>query len=133
MGSYRYGHRMMVATRREQAGITALGLLILATLVGVVGLAVMKLTPIYIKNMRMSTILEDVGRELSGQNANPQSIRNELQRRFIVEDIRLGSDELKITQSRGGYSLRIQYEERAPYVADIYLLVAFDKQVEITR
>jgi hypothetical protein len=124
---------MMGATRRSQAGITALGLLILATLVGVVGLAVLKLTPIYIKNMRMSTILDDVERELSGQNANPQSIRNDLQRRFTVEDIRLGSDELKITPSRGGYALRVQYEERAPYVHDIYLLVAFDKQVEITR
>jgi hypothetical protein len=29
--------------------------------------------------------------------------------------------------------VRIQYEERAPYVADIYLVVAFDKQVEIQR
>lgn len=133
MESNRHGHRMMETTRHSQAGITALGLLILATLVGVVGLAAMKLTPMYIKNMRMSTILEDVGRELSGQNATPQSIRNELTRRFIVEDIRLSSDELKITQSRGGYSLRVQYEERAPYVADIYLLVAYDKQVEITR
>ena len=28
---------------------------------------------------------------------------------------------LKITQSKNGYSLRVQYEERAPYVADIYL------------
>jgi hypothetical protein len=124
---------MMEATRHSQAGITALGLLILATLVGVVGLAALKVTPMYIKNMRISTVLEDVGRELSGQNANPQSIRNELTRRFIVEDIRLTSDELKITQSKGGYSLRVQYEERAPYVADIYLLVAYDKQVEITR
>jgi hypothetical protein len=124
---------MSGGSRRSQAGVTALGLLILATLVGVVGLAVLKLTPMYIKNMRMSTILEDVERELSGQNATPQSIRNELTRRFIIEDIRLGNDELKITQSRGGYALRVQYEERAPYVADIYLLVAFDKQVEITR
>lgn len=133
MGSYRYGHRMMEATRHSQAGITALGLLILAVLVGVVGLAVLKLTPIYIKNMRMSTILEDVSRDLSGQNATPQRIRDELTRRFIVEDIRLASDELKITQSRGGYSLHVQYEERAPYVHDVYLLVAFDKQVEIAR
>jgi hypothetical protein len=124
---------MMEATRHSQAGITALGLLILATLVGVVGLAALKVTPMYIKNMRISTVLEDVGRELSGQNANPQSIRNELTRRFIVEDIRLTSDELKITQSKGGYSLRVQYEERAPYVSDIYLLMAYDKQVEITR
>jgi hypothetical protein len=42
-------------------------------------------------------------------------------------------DALKITQSKNGYSLRIAYENRASYVADIYLVVAYDKQVEIRR
>ena len=133
MGSHRHGNRMMAPTRHSQAGITALGFLILAALVGVVGLAVMKVTPMYIKNMRMNTILADVERELSGQNATPTSIRNELARRFSVEDINLSTDAMKITQSKNGYSLRVQYEEKASYVADIYLLVAYDKQVEIRR
>ena len=133
MESHRLGDRMMGATRHSQAGITALGFLILAVLVGAVGFAALKVTPMYIKNMRMSTILADVERELSGQNATPTSIRNELARRFSVEDINLSNDALKITQSKNGYSLRVQYEEKAPYVADIYLMVAYDKQVEIRR
>jgi hypothetical protein len=124
---------MMTATRHKQAGITALGFLILATLVGVVGLAVLKIAPMYIKNMRMSTILDDVERELSGQSPTPTSIRQELAKRFSVEDINMDIEALKIVQSKNGYSLRVQYEERAPYVADIYLVVAFDKQVEIRR
>jgi hypothetical protein len=124
---------MTASPRRGQAGMTALGFLILAALVGVVGLAVMKVTPMYIKNMRMTTILNDVKSELSGQAATPISIRNELFRRFSVEDIELANDEIKIAQSKDGYSLRVQYENRAPYVADIYLVVAYDRQVEITR
>lgn len=124
---------MTGSTRHAQAGITALGFLILATLVGVVGLAVMKVTPMYIKNMRMDSILTDIAREMSGQGTTPQNIRNALARRFSVEDVNMDVDSLKITQSKNGYSLRVQYEERASYVADIYLLVAYDKQVEITR
>ena len=120
-------------TRHSQAGITALGFLILAALVGVVGLAAVKVTPMYIKNMRMTRVLDDVAKEISNQNATPQSIRNELTRRFSVEDIRLGPDELKIAPSKNGYSLSVQYEERASYIADIYLLIAYDKQVEIAR
>ena len=27
----------------------------------------------------------------------------------------------------------MQYEERAPYIADVFLVVAYDKQVEIRR
>ena len=133
MEPHRHGHRMSRSTRHAQAGITALGLLILGSLVGVVGLAVMKVTPMYIKNMRMTTILNDVKNEMSGQAATPQGIRNELFRRFSVEDIDLGNDEVKIAQSKNGYSLRVQFENRAPYVADIYLVVAYDEQVEITR
>jgi hypothetical protein len=102
-------------------------------LVGVVGFAVMKVTPMYIKNMRMSTIMEDVQRDLSGQTPTPQSIRNELARRFSVEDINLDIDAMKITQTKNGYTLRVQYDERASYIANMYLVVAYDKQVEITR
>lgn len=133
MESYRRGHRMTVSTRHSQAGMTALGFLIIAALVGVVGLAALKITPMYIKNMRMSTIMTDIENELSGQGPTPVTIRQELARRFSVEDINLDVDSLKITQSKNGFTLSIKYEERAPYVADIYLLVAFDKQVEIRR
>jgi len=133
MESNRRRYRMMVSTRHSQAGITALGFLILATLVGIVGLAVLKITPMYIKNMRMSTILSDVERDLSGQGPTPLSIRNELSKRFTVEDIHMDLNAFKITQSKDGYSLRVTYEERAPYIADLYLVVAYDKQVEIRR
>lgn len=133
MESDRQRHRMTGATRHSQAGITALGFLILAMLIGVVGFAVMKVTPMYIKNMRMTTIMEDVQRDLSGQTPTPQAIRNELARRFSVEDINLDIDAMKITQSKSGYTLRVQYDERASYIANMYLLVAYDNQVEITR
>jgi hypothetical protein len=123
----------MTSTRRAQAGITALGFLCLATLVGIVGLAAVKVTPMYIKHMRMNTILDDIERDLSGQGPTPVAIRNELAKRFSVEDVHMDVDALKITQSKNGYTLRVAYEERATYIADIYLLVAYDKQVEIRR
>jgi hypothetical protein len=133
MESHRQGDRMTGSSRRAQAGVTVLGFLILATLVGVVGLAVLKVTPMYIKNMRMNTILDDIQTEMSGNGPTPQSIRNALARRFSVEDINLNIDAMKITQSKNGYTLLVQYEERASYVADVYLLVAYNRQVEITR
>ena len=123
----------MSGSRRTQAGVTVLGFLILASLFGVVGLAAMKVVPMYIKNMRMDTILSEIQKELNGQGANPSTIRYALAKRFSVEDIRMDNDNIQIQQSKEGYSLRIAYENRAPYVADIYLVVAYDKQVEIRR
>jgi len=90
-------------------------------------------TPMYIKNMRMDTILDGLKRDLSGNGPTPQSIRYELAKRFSVEDLNIDVEALKITQSKNGFTLRVQYDERAPYVANMYLVVAYDKQVEITR
>ncbi len=133
MESHRQGNRVGAVVRRSQAGITVIGFLILATLFGVVGLAALKITPMYIQNMRLSTVLADVKRDLDGKETNAGAIRYEISKRFSIEDINLPNDNLKINQSKNGYQVRIQYENRAPYFADIYLVVAFDKQVEIRR
>jgi len=123
----------MTNSRHAQAGVTALGFLILASLVGVVGLGAIKVVPMYIKNLRMNTILGELQKELNGQGATPPTIRNALAKRFSIEDINMDINSIQIAQSKEGYSLRIAYENRAPYVADIYLVVAYNKQVEIRR
>src|SRR5690606_7907676 len=133
MESYRQEHRLTAAARSRQTGITVIGFLILAALFGVLGLAVIRVVPMYLQNMRLSTVLDDIQEQMVGQGVTPASIQNELNRRFAVEGIRVPRENIKITQGKGGYQVRIQYENRAPYVADIWLLVAFDKQVEIRR
>lgn len=134
MESYRKGHRVTrTPPAHRQAGVTALGFLILATLFGVVGLAGLKIVPMYIKNMRMNTILENIQNELNGQSPSPASIRQSFGKQCSVNDINMDIDAIKITQNKNGYAVRVQYESRAPYVADIYLVVAYDKQVEIRR
>jgi uncharacterized protein DUF4845 len=125
---------MSPAIRRDQAGITVIGFLFLATLFGVVALAAIKLTPMYIMNMKLSTALNDIQRELSGQATNPAAIRTELQKRFSIEDINLENDKIKVTPNKtGGFTVQIEYENRAPYAGNIYLVLAFDKQVEIRK
>jgi hypothetical protein len=119
--------------RKRQAGITAVGFLLLAVLVGVVGLAGIKLTPMYIKNMQLGKILEDVQGGVRGDAVTPAGIRAELDKRLNIESIQLPRESVKIAQSKNGYSLRIQYESRAPYIAGIILLIEFDRQVEISK
>jgi Domain of unknown function (DUF4845) len=90
-------------------------------------------TPMYLKKMRMDAIMTDIAREMSGQGATPQSIRYALAQRFSIEDININVDALKVTQSSGGYTLLVNYEERASYVADVYLVMVYNNQVEIRR
>jgi type II secretory pathway pseudopilin PulG len=123
-----------LVARDRQRGITFLGLMILAVLVGIVGLGAMKLTPMYINNMRLTRVLEATAQDLNTTGgASNQSIQYALAKRFSIEDINLPKDAIKIAPSKNGFSVRIQYENRAPYIADIWLLVTFDMSVEIKK
>jgi hypothetical protein len=119
--------------RRRQAGITAIGFLILAGLFGIVGYAALKLVPMYLQNMRLTTVLNGVRDELDGTGATAGTIRNAVARRFEVEGITVPRENVMIQQASNGYQLRIQYDNRTPFLADIWFLVTFDKQVEIRR
>ena len=73
-----------------------------------------------------------------GQALTPGHIEEEKVRRDKVlheakRRAQSADEALKIAQSKNGFTLRVQYDERAPYLANVYLLVAYDKQVEITR
>ena len=133
MGPHRQQYRLNLPSQRAQAGITAVGFLILASLVGVVGLGAIKVVPMYLSNMRLSSVLDDVEREFSAGVKNPAAIRTELTKRFAVEGVRVPRENVSITQGRNTFQVRIQMENRATYIGDVFLVMAFDKQVEISR
>jgi hypothetical protein len=119
--------------RHGQRGITALGMLILAGLVGVLGLGALKVTPLYLQNLRLGAVMDDLAIELNGKGATPAAIRSELNKRLYIEGVRIPGEAVKIVQGRNGYQVQVQHEGRAPFMADIWLLVVFDKQISIAR
>jgi len=133
MESHRQGRRLITASRSRQRGITLLGLLILATLVGIVGLAGIKIVPMYIMDLKLSKALEGISEDLNGKEVSPQSIQYALAKRFSVEDVNLPKDSIKVAPSKNGFAVRIQYENRASYLGDVWLMVVFDKTVEIRK
>jgi hypothetical protein len=133
MESHRQGRRLDTAPRARQRGITFIGLIILAVLVGIVGLAAIKLVPMYIMDLKLSKALEGIQDELNGKEVNSQNIQYALYKKFSVEDINLPKDSIKVAPSKNGFSLRIQYENRASYLGDVWLMIVFDKTVEIHK
>jgi hypothetical protein len=133
MGPDRKRHQVSVASRRSQAGITVIGFLILAALFGVVGFGALKVMPMYLSNMRLDTILDDLQTEFEDGASSPANIRTELNRRFIVEGIRVPREDVTIEQGRDGYNVRVHLENRAAFISDIYFLVIYDREVTIRR
>ena len=118
----------------RQQGITTIGFLIIAVLVVAIGFAGLRLTPIYLEHMKVAKILEDVKASLDGSNPSIQEIRSGIGKRLNIEMVRtLGREDFQIKRSPNGYTVRATYDSEAPYIANVYLLVRFNKAVEIRR
>jgi hypothetical protein len=126
-------HRIVGASKHRQAGITAIGFLVLAIVFGIVGLAGIKIVPLYLEQMRLRQVLEDLAAGFDDATPTPQAIRIELGKRFSIEGVNLPSDAVKITQVRDGYQVQIHHENRTPFVANIWFMMIFDEKVEVRR
>jgi len=133
MGPNRQQHRLNLRSRHAQAGVTAVGFIILASVFGLVGFAGLKLFPMYMTRMRIDTVLEDVQRDYQDSPKAPNEIRQDIYGRFAVEGLRLPREAVSVTPGRTGYNIRIQHEDRQSFLADIYFLLLYDRQVEVPR
>jgi len=120
--------------RNKQQGMTAIGFVIMAIIVALIGFAGLKLTPVYLEHMKIVTTLNDVKEALDGQNPSIQEIRSSINKRLVIEMVnQVKSGDFKIKKTEAGYDVRIQYENRTQYVANLYLVAVFNNAVEIRR
>lgn len=120
--------------RSKQRGMTFLGWVMVLAVIGVFVLAALRLIPIYMNNYKLDSIIEGTKIDLDGQQATKQMIVNTLAKRYNVEGITSPDfDEFQIKKSSQGYTLTADYEQRAPFFANVEFAVSFEKSVEITR
>lgn len=118
--------------RSRQTGMTAMGFMLIAAMVGLIGFAGLKLSPAYLENMKIRRILSDVKLNLDGQAPTPQSIRHSIDNRINIEMVYgLKARDFIIEKTEGGYRVAAVYERTEPFIANVSLLVSFDDEVEI--
>ena len=135
MGTHRSSNRLIrSASKRRQSGMTLIGMLLLAVVFGVIGLAILKIVPMYMQKMRVGTVLEDLQEELAVGGNSAQGIKLALDSRFYVENLRsLTREELEITSSTSGFTVAINREVREPFLADLFFVVVVKEEIEIAR
>lgn len=121
--------------RSRQLGMTFMGFVVLAVVVGGWVYAGIRLTPMYLNYMRIASSLEKVRDEYSAnQGANPQVIRASLARYFNIEGIdesRYGHKDVIIKREGDVWKVQAQYDDKVRFVSNVYLMIAVDKVVEI--
>lgn|SRR5512138_924258 len=120
--------------RARQRGATFLGMVVIVAILGFGLYAGIRLTPVYFEYMAVVRAMEQTAAEYTGSAISPQSLRTSLARRWTIEDIKsIQPKNIEIKKSGAGYSMRAAYEARSPFVANIFLVVAFDKTVLVAQ
>ena len=120
--------------KKRQAGITTLGLIILASFVGLFAFAGIRLAPVYLNYMKVVGVVDGVRDEFDGTGASRAQIRSSVSRRFDIESVGIiTAKDVKILKVDGGHEVAAMYSHKAPFIANISFVVDFDKRVLVRR
>ena len=121
--------------RNRQAGMTAIGFILVVVVLGLIGFGVIQLVPVYLENMKILQVLNQTKTNLDGQNASAIEIRKSLAKRANIEalyEVNPAKD-FVIKRSPEGYRVTIDYARKKAYFANVSLLAEFEHSVEIIR
>jgi hypothetical protein len=120
--------------KRQQAGMTTLGVIILVTFVGLFAFAGIRLTPVYLNYMKVAGVVSGVEQEFEGQNATRTAIRSSISRRFDIESVGIiTAKDVKVTKVDGGHEVAATYSHKAPFIANVSFIVDFDRRALVRR
>ena len=121
-------------TMHKQRGMTFIGWVMVLAIIGIFALTVIKLAPVYLEYMKISSALDGTRDSLSGQNADKRAVRLALGKRFNIEAVYVvKAKDVEIVSSDNGLMVSAIYSEEVPFIANVSFKVNFDKSVEITR
>ena len=116
----------------RQRGATFLGVLIIGSIIGAAVYAGIRLWPLYFEYMEVARAMDQTAKEHNGDATSPQDLRNSLDRRWVVEDIKtIQPKDMEIKRVNGGFTMRAHYRAEAPFLGNVSLVVDFDKSVDV--
>ncbi len=119
--------------QRAQSGFTFIGVVFLIIVVVFFANLIMKLTPAYLEYFSVSTSLSSLQDEKFSSSALESEIRDKLQKRLDVNDVKhVKAKNISIQRSEGKAVASIDYDVRTNIFANIDAVVHFSKSVEIS-
>ena len=122
----------MIKVKHSQRGMTMIGMLCILALVGTIGYAGLRLVPLYLNYMKVSRSMEATASEFKGDAVDQAALRRTLEKHWEIEDI-TGVDwkDVQISRDDTGTSMHVSYDDAEPFIANVSLLVHFDKTVKV--
>lgn len=112
--------------RRQQRGLSMMGLLLWGIVIVFMALVAMKLIPAYVEFFEIRKILKDIGSEIGSKGMSNADIRRRFEKRAMVDNITVvKSADLVVSRESGQTVISVDYSFQAPLVGNLSLLADF--------
>ncbi len=116
---------------RNQRGLTLGGMLITIVVVLFFAYAGMRVVPMYLEYHALTSALSQLENDPGARNMSAAKLKNAIQNSLWAS---YASDNIKkenihISKKSNGVQVRVKYEVRKPFIANIDLVGSFDKSV----
>ena len=113
---------------KNQAGITAIGLILILIPIGLAVYIVLKVAPAYIEALSVGDVVNSLKKELDLKEKPREEIYNMIKKRLDVNDIKsVEKDDIKIQKTVNDVTVTIDYEARVPLFWNVALAFSFHK------
>jgi hypothetical protein len=117
---------------QTQAGLTAIGFILILIPVGFLIYAVLKVAPVYIEAFSVGDALQSLKKEPDIRERTQNDIYTLIQKRLEVNNIRsIKKEDVKIVKTVNDITVKVEYEARVPLIANIDLMMSFHKSTLI--
>jgi hypothetical protein len=112
--------------RRQQRGLSMIGLVIWGIVIVFVALVAMKLIPAYTEFITIKKILTDIGSESGVKSMSNADIRERFAKRAMIDNITTVTPaDLNISRESGKTVVSVNYTFQTPLVGNLSLLADF--------
>jgi hypothetical protein len=127
--------RTIKPSPHKQAGMGAIGWLMIILALGAVASLAGKLVPLYSDFNVMSNVLDGMAEEDGFVHRTDRSLEETIKKRFRVNGVRSFNikDNIKINRTSIGVELVMDYEIRMDLIRNIDMILSFDKTVELRK
>ena len=116
---------------RKEKGLTLLGFLIVLGVVLFFAYGGMRVVPMYLEYHALGNALSKLENDPGAKKMTPAKIKNSIQNSLWASyaSNNIKNEHIKISKKSGGVTVRVAYEIRKPFIANIDLIGSFDKSV----
>jgi hypothetical protein len=118
---------------KKQAGLTAIGLILILIPVGLTVYIILRVAPAYIEALSVGDVVNSLKKELDLKEKSREEISKIIQKRlYEINNVSsVERDDIKIQKTVNDVTVTIDYEARVPLFGNAALALAFHKRAVI--